>query len=133
MDTSFSHRTFEPHNTANGAYLLPDADSSAICQERAFHQLIEHRNYRVILSGIGGDEVLGGVPIPTPELVDDLVAGNLGRFLKASIRWCLLDRSPLIFSLVQTLKHGIFIYQGHPRTSGTAFPEWIPARLEEDV
>jgi asparagine synthase (glutamine-hydrolysing) len=133
MDSSFSHRTFEPHNSANGTYLLPGADSSAICQERAFHQLIEHRNYRVILSGIGGDEVLGGVPIPTPELADDLVAGNLGHLLKSSIRWCLLDRSPLIFSLVQTLKHAIFIYQGHTLTRGDALPEWITAGLKRRV
>ena len=133
MDTSFSHRTFEPHNAANGTYLLPGADSSAIDREREFHRLIDSRNYRVILSGTGGDEVLGGVPIPTPELSDDLVTGNLSHLLKASIRWCLLERSPLIFSLVQTLKHAILIYQDHPRTSGAAFPEWIPARLRRRV
>jgi asparagine synthase (glutamine-hydrolysing) len=132
MDTSFSLRTFEPHNTANGTYFLPGADSSAICQERAFHQLIEHRDYRVVLSGIGGDEVLGGVPIPTPELADDLVTGNLGHLLKASIRWCLLDRSPLIFSLLQTLSHAILIYQ-NPRRSSTALPEWISAGLRRRV
>jgi asparagine synthase (glutamine-hydrolysing) len=132
MDTSFSHRTFEPHNTANGTYLLPGADSSAICQERAFHQLIGHCDYRVVLSGIGGDEVLGGVPIPTPELSDDLVIGNLSHLLKSSIRWCLLDRSPLIFSLFQTLKHAILIYQ-NPRWRGTALPAWISAGLRRRV
>jgi asparagine synthase (glutamine-hydrolysing) len=125
MDTSFSHRTFEPHNTANGTYLLPGADSSAICQERAFHQLIEHREYRVVLSGIGGDEVLGGVPIPTPELADYLVSGNLNRLVQTSIRWCLIDRSPLALSLLQTFKHAVFLYF-KSRCGGTALPTWIP-------
>jgi asparagine synthase (glutamine-hydrolysing) len=128
MDTSFSHRTFEPLDTANGKYLLPGADSSAICRERTFHQLIENRNYRVVLSGIGGDEMLGGVPIPTPKLADDLVSGNLGEFLKSSIRWCLIDRSPLILSLLQTFKHAALIYLD-PRSSDSALPTWVPPRL----
>jgi asparagine synthase (glutamine-hydrolysing) len=128
MDTSFSHRTFEPHDTANGTYLLPGADSSAICRERTFHQLIEHRDYRVVLSGIGGDEVLGGVPIPTPELADYLVSGNLSQLLRESIRWSLVDRSPLVLSLLQTLKHAIFVYLD-PRSGVMALPAWIPTTL----
>jgi asparagine synthetase B (glutamine-hydrolysing) len=32
--------------------------------------------YRVILSGIGGDEVLGGVSTPLPELAAYLVTGK---------------------------------------------------------
>jgi asparagine synthase (glutamine-hydrolysing) len=130
MDTSFSQRTFELHDTANGIYLLPGADSSAICRERKFHQLIENRNYRVVLSGTGGDEVLGGVPIPTPELADYLVAGNLSRLLQTSIRWCLVDRSPLILSLLETFKHIVSLYVD-PRSDGTALPTWIPATLRQ--
>ncbi|MGD0941451.1 MAG: asparagine synthase-related protein [Terracidiphilus sp.] len=128
MDTSFSHRTFQPHDTANGTYLLPGADSSAICRERTFHQLTENRNYRVVLSGIGGDELLGGVPIPTPELADYLISGNLSRLLQTSIRWSLVDRSPLILSLLQTLKFAALVYL-YPRGGGAALPAWMPARL----
>jgi asparagine synthase (glutamine-hydrolysing) len=132
MDTTFSQRTFEPHPPSIGSYLVPGADSSALRRERTFHELIEHGNYRVVLSGIGGDEVLGGVPIPTPRLADDLVAGNLIQLLQSSIRWCLLDRSPLVFSLFQTLKHAILVYLA-PRKSETAVPPWISASLGRRV
>jgi asparagine synthase (glutamine-hydrolysing) len=125
MDTSFSHRTFKPHDTAYGRYLLPGADSSAICRERKFLQLIENRKYRVVLSGIGGDEVLGGVPIPTPELADYLVSGNLSRLVRTSIHWCLVDRSPLILSLFETLTHTVLTYLDL-RSGGAALPTWIP-------
>lgn len=130
MDTSFSHRTFEPHDTADGVYLLPGADSSAIRRERTFHQLIQNRNYRAVLSGIGGDEVLGGVPIPTPELADCLVSGDLIRFLQTSIRWCLVDRSPLALSLLHTFKYAVSVYFD-PRNGGMAFPAWIPMSLRQ--
>lgn len=128
MDTSFSQRTFEPHHSPIGSYLVPGADSSALRRERTFHELIEHGNYRVVLSGIGGDEVLGGVPIPTPGLADDLVAGNLVQLLQSSIRWCLSDRSPLVFSLFQTLKYALLLYLA-PRKNETAVPPWISASL----
>src|SRR5581483_7643171 len=49
---------------------------------------------RIVLSGIGGDEVTGGVPTPNPEL-EDLIAGlrlgDLARQLKA---WALHKRKP---------------------------------------
>jgi asparagine synthase (glutamine-hydrolysing) len=130
MDTSFSHRTFEPHDTADGVYLLPGADSSAIRRERTFHQLIQNRNYRAVLSGIGGDEVLGGVPIPTPELADYLVSGDIIRLLRTSIRWCLVDRSPLALSLLQTFKHAVSVYFD-PRKGSMALPAWIPMNLRQ--
>ncbi len=40
--------------------------------------LVSQRN-RVVLSGIGGDEIMGGVPIPTPQLEDLLVESTIRR------------------------------------------------------
>jgi asparagine synthase (glutamine-hydrolysing) len=44
---------------------------------------------RVILSGLGGDEVLGGIQYEAPELADHLVAGRLTLFVRSVLRWSL--------------------------------------------
>jgi asparagine synthase (glutamine-hydrolysing) len=49
---------------------------------------------RVLLSGIGGDEVMGGVPIPVPELQDLLARGRLVQFLHQLKIWALQKRRP---------------------------------------
>lgn len=57
---------------------------------------------RIVLSGIGGDEVTGGVPTPTPELADLLAALRflaLARQLKA---WALNKRKPWLKLLAET-------------------------------
>ncbi|HEU0046033.1 MAG TPA: asparagine synthase C-terminal domain-containing protein, partial [Nitrososphaera sp.] len=59
--------------------------------------------YRVVLSGIGGDEFLGQVLDPSIQMADLLVQfrlGALARYLKA---WSLLSRRPLIQLLSRTL------------------------------
>jgi asparagine synthase (glutamine-hydrolysing) len=62
------------------------------------------QGYRVLLSGIAGDEILGGVPTPTPELADSLARvrwRDLARQLKA---WALRDRMPWHLLLFETAK-----------------------------
>jgi len=71
---------------------------------RQFFACLKTRGYRVVLSGIGGDEVLGGVPSPTAELADlcaRLNLAGLGRQLKA---WALAKRKPMVHLLADTLK-----------------------------
>jgi len=67
-DTSLIARTFQSHDSSLGEYLFPGADSSSIEREQHFESLDHGHRYRTILSGIGGDELLGGVPTPLPEL-----------------------------------------------------------------
>lgn len=59
---------------------------------------------RVLLSGIGGDEVTGGVPTPTPEL-EDLLAGGEFKALSRQLKvWALNKRKPwlhLLFAAVR--------------------------------
>jgi asparagine synthase (glutamine-hydrolysing) len=62
---------------------------------------------RVLLSGIGGDEVTGGVPTPTPELADLMARlrfQSLAHQLKA---WSLNKRRPWLHLLLEAL-HGFF-------------------------
>ena len=59
---------------------------------------------RVVLSGIGGDEVLGGIPTPLPEL-EDLVAEGRFRLLAHQLqRWALDKRKPWFYLLWEALQ-----------------------------
>jgi len=49
---------------------------------------------RVVLSGIGGDEVTGGVPTPTPELEDLLARGHFRTLAHQLKVWALNKRKP---------------------------------------
>jgi asparagine synthase (glutamine-hydrolysing) len=52
---------------------------------------------RVVLSGIGGDEVTGGVPTPTPELEDLLVIGRFRTLAHQLKVWALNKRKPWFY------------------------------------
>jgi len=49
---------------------------------------------RVVLSGIGGDEVMGGVPTPVPELQDLLARAQFAAFAHQLKVWALEKRKP---------------------------------------
>lgn len=51
---------------------------------------------RVVLSGIGGDEVMGGVPTPAPEFQDLLATAQFGRLAQQLKTWALQLRKPWI-------------------------------------
>jgi asparagine synthase (glutamine-hydrolysing) len=63
-----------------------------------FERIVAHNGYRVILSGIGGDEMLGGIPTPIPELADLLVRMRALPFARQSFRWALAKKKS-IFTL----------------------------------
>jgi asparagine synthase (glutamine-hydrolysing) len=68
-----------------------------------FRACVASNDNRVLLSGIAGDELLGGVPNPVPELADYLRQGRLRRFLSQSIAWALAQRKPLLHLAGNTL------------------------------
>jgi len=59
---------------------------------------------RVVLSGTGGDEVLGGVQYEAPELADHLLAGRLFAFLQSTFRWSLARKKTVYQVLADTFK-----------------------------
>ena len=61
---------------------------------RQFREGMLARGYRVVLSGIGGDEVTGGVPTPTPELADLLAAAQFRKLARQITAWALNKRKP---------------------------------------
>jgi asparagine synthase (glutamine-hydrolysing) len=74
---------------------------------RQFALCMTSQGNRVLLSGVGGDEVNGGVPTPNPELEDLLATGQfrtLGHQLKV---WALNKRKPW-FHLLFEAARGFF-------------------------
>jgi len=62
---------------------------------------------RVVLSGIGGDEVMGGVPTPTPELENLLARAQFGALAHQLKVWALEKRKPW-FHLFWEAARGFF-------------------------
>lgn len=78
------------------------ARSNEITKELA-HCLVSHGN-RVLLSGIGGDEVTGGVPTATPELADLLARSRFKVLADQLTHWALKKRKPWTHLLSEVLR-----------------------------
>jgi len=72
----------------------PGASGPLLRAARQFAECMTSQGNRVVLSGIGGDEVTGGVPTPTPELEELLARGHF-RMLAHQLKvWALNKRRP---------------------------------------
>jgi asparagine synthase (glutamine-hydrolysing) len=78
--------------------------------------------YRVLLQGTGGDEVLGGVPTPLPELADLLVSGRVSFFLRRLLVWAIAQRIPAVLLAGETIR--LFLPTSLSRRS-PAKPTWL--------
>jgi asparagine synthase (glutamine-hydrolysing) len=129
IEASFMDRTYEPVPASEGVYHLPGPDSSAIEFERKVAKAVDGYDYRVILSGNGGDEVLGGVPLPYPELADYAISGSLRLLLKSAVAWSLTSRTPLIQTLFQTSKYIYDLYRPSYLDANST-PAWLAPHLK---
>src|SRR6185437_7912951 len=59
---------------------------------------------RVVLSGIGGDEVMGGVPVPTAELQDLLRMAKFASLARQLQAWALQKKKPLLSLLLEAVQ-----------------------------
>jgi len=73
----------------------------ALEAERA--AVVRSGGYRTVLSGIGGDEFLGGIPDPCAQLGDLLFQLKLGSLWRKLIEWSLVKRTPWIQLLASVL------------------------------
>jgi len=66
-------------------------------------KVIRNGNYKIVLSGMGGDEFLGGVPDPRWQLADLIVQFRPLELAKQLAKWSLVKRTPWIQLLFQVL------------------------------
>lgn len=83
--------------------------------ERFRRGLFEKLGYRVMLSGIGGDEFLGGVPNPTFQLAELIQQFRLVDLARQLMAWSLVKRRPWVQLLGQA--------------SALLLPAWTRAKL----
>ncbi len=124
IQNSFADRMLQAPGNSYGCQLLPGAEAAHAERDRILSQHTEKLGSRVMLSGIGGDELLGGVPTPFPELADDLVALRLAAFLRRGVLWGLALRSPLISLAWGTIRFTSTLY-GPTCSHKLTLPEWI--------
>jgi asparagine synthase (glutamine-hydrolysing) len=108
----------------SSVYLFPGADGTAEEQENEFNATVGIDKYRIILSGLGGDEFMGGIPYPTPELASYLLHGRLLDLAQSGVSWGLLLRRPLIEVLSETFAFTANMIAGGDISSKQIFP-WI--------
>jgi asparagine synthase (glutamine-hydrolysing) len=84
--------------------LTPGSLTNNLVGQKLFLQCIEAQGNRVVLSGMGGDEVTGGVPSPSAELADLIKDGSLGQLARQLKVWALNKRRPWFHLLLETLR-----------------------------
>lgn len=95
---------------------------------REFSSVLRSCGARVVLSGMGGDEILGGVPTPTPEIQDlltQLRARDLAHQLKV---WALSLRMPWVHLLAEAVRGFLpLVLMSQPRYRRAA--PWLNRRF----
>jgi asparagine synthase (glutamine-hydrolysing) len=74
---------------------------------RQFAVCMASQGNRVVLSGIGGDEITGGIPTPIPELADLLARAKLGQLAHRLKVWALIKRKPWPHLLMEAVREFI--------------------------
>ncbi len=88
----------------SGFAATPASDGCDSKFQRAFSDCVQSQNYRLVLSGFGGDEVTGGVPTPTPELEDLIARAQIRRLARQLMRWALDKRKPWFHLFLDALR-----------------------------
>jgi asparagine synthase (glutamine-hydrolysing) len=98
-----AERAFLPGFSSQYFSATPCSSGRSSDFAREFAGCLKSRDRRVLLSGIGGDEVTGGVPTPIPELQDLLMEGDLRRLAQQIQIWALRQRRPVLHLLAEAL------------------------------
>lgn len=103
------HIAIKPQPLFDGQYsdslaLTPSSLSRNDDTNKPIAEFMNSRRIRVLLSGIGGDEVTGGVPTPTPEVANLLARGRFHALARQLKLWALNKRRPWIHLLIEVLR-----------------------------
>jgi asparagine synthase (glutamine-hydrolysing) len=84
-----------PEYATNRFSPLPQWSAPLSESAQQFSRILLSQGNRVVLSGIGGDEILGGVPTAKPELADLLAKAQLRKLSRKAVEWALAKRKPV--------------------------------------
>ncbi len=118
---------FGPHTDRFMA--TPASSSNQTSASESFAACLLEQGNRVVLSGIGGDEVTGGIPTPSPELADLLATLRVGALAHQLKVWALNKRRPWFHLLTDAV--GGFLPSAlaglleHPRPASWLHPAFI--------
>jgi asparagine synthase (glutamine-hydrolysing) len=111
------HPSFEPTVFA----ATPDS-GIIVSASTGYASLIKSGGYRVLLQGTGGDEVLGGVPTPLPELADLLLRGRAQKFSQQVMAWAVASKIPALHLLLETISQFLPVWANREKDSR---PVWL--------
>jgi asparagine synthase (glutamine-hydrolysing) len=133
IDLSKRKRTFQQVPVDDGFYGFPGGDSGTLASERELQAILGERGYKAILSGIGGDELLGGVPTFKFQLADHVLAGRIGEFSRLAIDSCISTRDPIISLFFEVLKTVGQLYATRSDLSRRPIPPWLTQKSSSVV
>jgi len=110
----------------------PTPGAAAGCDEvtRSFAACLRSGGYCVLLSGVGGDEVTGGVPTPTPELADLLATCQFQMLTRQLRLWALQKRRPWFHLLLETTKE-FLPFELVSRSQDRQAASWLTPRFRQ--
>jgi len=82
----------------------PGSGEKASDAAQQFAAYLTANENRVVLSGIGGDEVTGGVPTPLPELMDLIARARFMHLMHQLKVWALEKRKPWFHLLFEAMR-----------------------------
>jgi len=110
--------------------IAPASEGEPSLAHQKLHALLEERGHRVLLSGFGGDEVTGGVPVATSELADLATRHRVRRLARQLKVWALYKRRPWFHLLAETIRRFLPLsLAGRPEYLRPA--PWLDARFAQ--
>lgn len=91
---------------------------------KQFLSCVAAKGHRVVLSGIGGDEVTGGVPDSGPEIADLLTKAHIVALTRQLGRWSIQKRKPWFYLLFEAVQPFAPIFL-KGRVKGACAPNWF--------
>jgi asparagine synthase (glutamine-hydrolysing) len=131
MDASRYRNTFEKHEGDGAEYLYPGTDASNIQWDRDLFDMTKSRRHRVIISGIGGDELTGGVPDVIPELADHIVRGRMVAATRLAVAWSLSARISLAEATLRTASFFVDHLSAAPKDRSWQSIPWLTDRARQ--
>jgi len=114
-----------PEDTSANYLIYPGMTAITVEQRMSLSRALASSPYRCVLSGLGGDELLGGVPSPYPELAGYLFSGHFTRFVSQTIAWSSSQRRTIWKTAATAAKFGFYQFKA-PQVEDAQLPRWVP-------